>query len=411
MLQNNKKSLSLSLSLLIMFSFNTYALPKPSHIVVAPQCLVKSAGKMDKTLFANASFALIETDDAGIQKLIEAKMQHRITPCGGFVDVTERWHAFQPKTLANDKRAQQFLIDYTAPTQSTAGLTKTSYEIKYEKQVNALLTQLNPQMMWDNLSALSSFQDRYANSDHGVKAANWIKDYVETLAKNNQRSDVTVYTISTGSYKQPSVVAKIGTSSAPGIVIGAHMDTLSGSFSKKPGADDDGSGTVTVLEVARTLLSSGMTFNKPIYFMWYAAEEQGLVGSGYVVSEFKKKNIPVDAVIHFDLTGYAYRNESTLWLIKDYTNKELTSYLEKLINTYVKQPVKYTACGYACSDHASWTKGGFIAAMPAEAAFENSNPSIHSSQDTLEKLTLSHMTDYAKLGTAFVVELAQPVMS
>ncbi len=47
--------------------------------------------------------------------------------------------------------------------------------------------------------------------------------------------------------------------------------------------------------------------------------------------------------------------------------------------------------------------------MPAEAKFENSNPYIHSSQDTMEKLSLEHMTDYAKLGVAFVTELAEPV--
>jgi bacterial leucyl aminopeptidase len=405
----NKKTALFSLGLISSISLTAMAQAPQHHVVVAPQCLIKHTDFSFKTLSETASFVLIETNEAGIDKLIDAKTQYRASGCGGFVNVTESWDAFQPKTLAKDKRAKQFLIDYTKPTKSISNLSKVGYEIKYEKQVNTLLSQLNPQMMWDNLSTLSSFQDRYANSDHGVKAANWIKDYVETLAKNNQRSDVTVYTIPTGSYKQPSVIAKIGTSSAPGIVIGAHMDTLSGSFSKKPGADDDGSGTVTVLEVARTLLSSGMTFNKPIYFMWYAAEEQGLVGSGYVVSEFKKKNIPVDAVLHFDMTGYAHKNESTMWLMSDYSNKELTAYLEKLINTYVKQPVKYTACGYACSDHASWNKGGFAAAMPFESSMNNDNPNIHSSQDTMDKLSLSHMTDFAKLGTSFVVELAQPL--
>src|SRR5262249_37754543 len=100
-----------------------------------------------------------------------------------------------------------------------------------------------------------------------------------------------------GSYVQPSVVAKLGNSDEPGIVVGGHMDTLSSTFELKPGADDDGSGTTTVMGVARTILNSGMKFNKPIYFIWYAAEEAGLVGSGYVVKYFKKNNIPVDAVI------------------------------------------------------------------------------------------------------------------
>jgi leucyl aminopeptidase len=186
------------------------------------------------------------------------------------------------------------------------------------------------------------------------------------------------------------------------------MDTLSSSWELKPGADDDGSGTVTVMQVARNLLNSGMQFKKPIYIIWYSAEEEGLVGSSYVVKDFKKNNIPVDAVVQFDMTGYAYKNDPTIWLINDYVNADLTSYLEKLINTYVKVPVNYTKCGYACSDHASWNQGGYTSSFPFESSFGNDDPYIHTSQDKMDVLSLSHMTDYAKLGTAFAVELAEP---
>ena len=262
--------------------------------------------------------------------------------------------------------------------------------------------------MWDNLTKFSSSKDRYANSDNGVAAASWIKSQVEEIAKAAGRDDVSVYFIDTPGYKQPSVVAKIGKGSGAGIVVGAHMDTTNSSFERKPGADDDGSGSMTIMESARTILSSGATFKKPVYFIWYSAEELGLIGSKNVVSEFKKKKIPVDAVIHFDMTGYAYKNEKTIWLIDDNVDKNLTAYLEKIITTYTKRPVSYTRCGYGCSDHASWTKGGYTAAMPAESRFEDTNPSLHSSRDTIDKLSIEHMTDYAKIATAFTVEMAEP---
>ena len=161
---------------------------------------------------------------------------------------------------------------------------------------------------------------------------------------------------------------------------------------------------------AKTLLASNMQFKRPIYFIWYSAEEEGLVGSQYVVAAFKKQNIPVAQVLHMDMTGYANKNDPTLWLIKDYTNADLTSYLETLIKTYVKQPVKYTACGYACSDHATWTQNGFQSAFAFESEFGKDDPYIHTAQDTMSVLSLSHMTDYAKLATAFMVELAEPVV-
>lgn len=71
--------------------------------------------------------------------------------------------------------------------------------------------------------------------------------------------------------------------------------------------------------------------------------------------------------------------------------------------------MKHSRCGYACSDHASWTNGGFAATIPAEAAYENTNPDLHTSQDTMDNLSLDHMTDYAKLAVAAAVELAEPV--
>jgi leucyl aminopeptidase len=80
-----------------------------------------------------------------------------------------------------------------------------------------------------------------------------------------------------------------------------------------------------------------------------------------------------------------------------------------LIKTYIKRPVRYTACGYACSDHASWTLNGYKAVLPAEAAMEKTNPYIHSPQDKPELLSLEHMTDYAKLAIATAVELAEPI--
>lgn len=385
------------------------------HVLVAPQCLIKNVHTSYETLASTTSLGLLQTDSAGIDAFIEAKQVKTATPCGGFIDVTDDWKAYHPKQLSPGNRAKSFLNQYDKPQKKTLTNTSSNFTIQYEKQVNQLLSQINSQQIWSDLTAFSNtskteFPDRYANSDTGVKAAEWLKNKIETMARENNRNDISVYTVATGSrYKQPSVVVKIGNSTEPGIVIGGHMDTLSSSWELKPGADDDGSGSMTVMGVARTLITSGMHFKKPIYIIWYSAEEMGLVGSGYVVKDFKNKNIAVEAALQFDMTGYAYKNDPTMWLVTDYVNPDLTNYLETLIKTYVKQPVSRTRCGYACSDHASWTQGGFKAAFPFESSFGNDDPYIHTSQDTMDVLSLSHMTDYTKLGVAFAVELAEPV--
>lgn len=415
MLRKHKKMAIFSFGLLSAISLAVQAAPvSDKHIVVAPQCLMKNVNPNTdyKTLSTTTSLTLIETNSAGIDALIEAKNTRTATPCGGFMDATTAWEEYKSKISSSSQRAKSFLKSY----EKTAKHSEGHYAIQYENQVNQLLAQFNPQLIWSDLTDFSNtdnnhFPDRYANSDTGVKAAMWLKGKIEKMATDNNRTDITAYTVATGTnYKQPSVVVKIGNSNAPGIVIGGHMDTLSSRHGVMPGADDDGSGSMTVMSVARTLISSGMQFKKPIYIIWYSAEELGLIGSGYVVKDFVNKKIPVDAVLQFDMTGYTNQNDPTLWLVTDHVNPDLTNYLETLVKTYVKQPVGRTRCGYACSDHASWSQAGFKSSFPFEAAFNKDDPYIHTSDDKMDILSLNHMADFAKLGIAFAVELAEPVV-
>jgi leucyl aminopeptidase len=403
------RKLSVKVALLSVFSalsVSAYSQPVAKHQVVAPPCLTKHLTAPYHTLSTTNSLSLVEVDQAGLNQLVELKHTQR---CGGFMDVSHAWETYTKKSKAAATKPGDFLKHYTKPSAELG--KRHTYKIQYESVVNQQLQNINFQTMWDNLNVLSNdFEDRYSNSENGVKAANWIKAKIEEYAKTYNRKDITIRFVQTGdSYKQPSVVVKMGNSTQPGVVIGGHMDTLASTFENKPGADDDGTGTVTVLETARTLIASGLEFKKPIYFIWYAAEEMGLVGSQYVVEDFVKKHIPVDAVMQFDMTGYAHKNDLTMWLLKDNVSKNLTKFTESLIDTYVKRPYKFTACGYACSDHASWNNEGFPAAMPFEASFETDNPYIHSSNDTIDNLTLNHMMSFSKLATSFAIELAEPV--
>lgn len=398
-------------SLCLLSSISVAANTSPQfgqHIVVAPHCLIKNLTVEYNTLSSNDSLSLIEVSDNGMRQLIEAKHQQK-TPCGGFMDVTDSWKDYKVTSIAIRNPADAFLSRHSKPTKNKLAEQPGEYTIQYKKQVNTLISAINPSNIWSNLTTLSNFENRYANSDNGVKAANWIKSQVEAIAKDNNRKDVTVYTVETNGYKQPSVVAKIGDSSEPGVVIGGHMDTLSFLSKRQPGADDDGSGSMTILEAARTILASGMHFKKPIYFIWYAAEEEGLIGSQNVVRYFQKKQIPVSAALQFDMTGYQYKNDPTLWLLDDNVNASLTTFLDTLIKTYVKQPVGHTKCGYGCSDHASWHGAGFTAAAPFEAKYGQENKNIHSARDTMDLLSLDHMANFTKLAIAAAVELAQPV--
>lgn len=304
------------------------------------------------------------------------------------------------------------------------------YNIRYPVQVKQLLNQINPQEMWNNLTVLTSFPDRSAKTQSGVDAALWIKKHLEELAKKSGRNDVSIFTVETKGLEwghtpyasnQPSVILQIGNSSKPGIVVGAHFDTVT-SYDQGniQGANDNGSGTVAALEVARTLLESGMQFDKPIYLIWYAGEEQDLWGSQAVIAEFQKRNISISALMQLDQVGYAKNNDLTMYLASDknlesdkhtHTDQELTLFTKTLLEKYVGRPVVLSCQGG--SDEEAWTDIAHVKAVrPLEADYcdtENMYQDFHSTRDTMDKLSLIHMTDYLKLAIAFIVELAEPI--
>lgn len=392
----------MAIAILSAGSSAAMAMSNNEHVLLAPNCLLKNITGTYSVLGSNKEYTIVNANEDTIESMAEAKKSLK-SNCGGFTDITMSWNTakFSKTYSINDFITKQ--------TVSKSIELKRKYQIQYTKATEDVIKTIKPKVMWKNLTTLTQFKDRSSRTENGVLAAAWIKDTIETMAKDSGHDDVKVYYVATGGYSQPSIVAKFGDSNEPAIVIGGHMDTLSSSYELKPGADDDGSGSVTVLGVARTILNSHLKFKRPIYFIWYAAEEMGLVGSSYVVRDFQEKNIAVDAVIQFDMTGYREKNDPTIWLMQDNVNLPLTKFIGELVKTYVKTPTNTTRCGYGCSDHASWTDAGYKSSMPFETQMNHEDPYIHTSGDKMDYLSLEHITNFAKLGTAFAVELAEPL--
>lgn len=361
---------------------------------VAANCVVAKLNPLHyQSMAHNQKLTLFKLKKTLIPELIAAK---DVAKCGGFKQVLPE--RFVRKNLSTFLQEEMFV--------PVAKKALPVAPMHYADEVNAAYKLFNRDNIWQNLTTLTALYDRHANSTTGVKAISQLQSILMEYAKD--RRDVKIYTIATGSYRQPSLVLKIGQGNHNAVIVSAHIDTVQGFYSERPGADDDGSGSVSILEAARTILASNQTYQKPLYFIWYAAEEEGLVGSQYVVQEFEKQQITVDGVLHFDMTGYTGRNDPTIWLLRDYVEQEITDYVASLVKTYVKVGVSFTRCGYGCSDHASWTQEGIKAAAATESAFDESNPYIHSRADTMNKLSLSHMANFSKLAIAFAIEMAQP---
>lgn len=84
------------------------------------------------------------------------------------------------------------------------------------------------------------------------------------------------------------------------VVVGAHLDSVP----EGPGINDNGSGTSTILEVARQLRALGVQPRNKVRFAFWGAEEAGLLGSQFYVSSLSAREIKNIALnLNFDMLG------------------------------------------------------------------------------------------------------------
>ncbi|GAO13221.1 uncharacterized protein UV8b_03636 [Ustilaginoidea virens] len=321
------------------------------------------------------------------------------------------------------RRNGQNFMDITGTQNLGAGNLSAKSTVEYpdkcvhQDRVHVLAQRLDKAKMRANLEKFTSFHTRYYNSDHGKKSSEWLLRQVRSIiSKAGAKKTVTAKHFH-HAWKQSSIIATIPGQTNSTIVIGAHQDSINLWLPvlAAPGADDDGSGTVTILEVFRTLLTSrdlvkGKAVNT-IEFHWYSAEEGGLLGSQAIFQKYESSNWDVKAMLQQDMTGYVRGTldaglPESVGVVTDYVHPGLTRFIKTVIEQYCNIPWVETKCGYACSDHASASKAGYPSAFVIESAFENSDKHIHTTSDLLEYLSFDHMLEHAKMTTGLAYELA-----
>ncbi|KAL2810810.1 hypothetical protein BJX63DRAFT_302138 [Aspergillus granulosus] len=89
------------------------------------------------------------------------------------------------------------------------------------------------------------------------------------------------------------------------VMLGGHSDSVA----EGPGINDDGTGTLTLLEIATQL--SKYSVNNCVRFAWWAAEEEGLLGSDYYVSVLsEEENMKIRLFMDYDMLAspnFAYQ--------------------------------------------------------------------------------------------------------
>ena len=319
-----------------------------------------------------------------------------------------------------------------------------------QTRVKPLLNDLSTEWMKTNLEKFSSFYNRYYTSKWGKESSDWLAGKVKEIISdagadklgvtmlrfshqdpNNFNANASAYheggvpplLKERNKWNQTSIIATIPGKSNKTIVIGAHQDSINslgdinqnwGDF-RAPGADDDGSGAITILEAMRVLLKDDniKRGNAPntIEFHWYSAEEKGLLGSIDIFSKYKREGRDVRAMLQQDMTGYVkgtlkHGRPESLGVITDHVDRGLTNFIKGVIKDYCDIPFVETQCGYACSDHASAEFFHYPSAFVIESDMRDTADYIHSEKDTIDQISFPHMLQHAKMTFALAYELA-----
>ena len=202
------------------------------------------------------------------------------------------------------------------------------------------------------------------------------------------------------------------------IVVSAHYDHVGIKNGEVyNGADDDGSGTVALVQIAKAFSKAKKEGHGPkrsILFIHMTGEEHGLLGSKYYSENplFPLKNTITD--INIDMIGrrdeaHVASNNYIYLIGSDYLSTDLYTICEKANNEFVHLDLDYTFNDkkdpnrfYYRSDHYNFAKNG----IPSVFLFNGVHADYHKATDEVSKIEFDALAKRTQLAFSIAWELA-----
>ena len=304
-------------------------------------------------------------------------------------------------------------------------------------RVEQLVGAVSEERLTATLKQLASFNTRFTASDpdpagKGIGAARqWIFDEMQRASPKLQVSFDTYNVAPQGERILKPVELRNVMSVLPGrsprrIYVTAHYDSLArvGSEFKwdvtdnpAPGANDDGSGTALVIELARVFAQSGIDFDATLVFLAFAGEEEGLIGAHLHAEKARTEKTPIDAVFNNDIVGgvsggTGLANTDTVRVFsegpEDSPSRQLARHVRKTAEQYVPDHRVQLIARYdrfaRGGDHIAFNERGFTGVRVTEA---NENYTRqHRVEDTLEGVSFPYLARNARVNAAGMGTLA-----
>jgi hypothetical protein len=315
-----------------------------------------------------------------------------------------------------------------------------------DARISKIVASISESRMEQHLRTLVGFGTRNTLSDtasttRGVGAARqWILD---ELARTNPKLQVSFDTHQipkggriTRDVELRNIVAILPGRTPRRIYVSGHYDTVNlgaqgqaglnttgGGYANPadnadaPGADDDGSGTVLVMELARVFAESGIDFDATLVFTAVAGEEQGLLGARQEARAAKAAKVPVQAIFNNDIVGGAVGGDgitdgATIRLYaegpEDSPSRSLAIFTQRMAARYVpshrvRLMARRDRFGRG-GDHTAWNLEGF-AAVGFRESREN-YAKQHNANDTFDGVSFPYLAQNARVNAAAMAVLA-----
>ena len=238
-----------------------------------------------------------------------------------------------------------FLLSQCGPTKSvqTASVPAPGGPEGLKAKVNSDVPQFTDEKRVGDIMGFLASDDlkgRDSGSEGIEKAAQYIEDF---LASNQVVPYYETYRDTLSNYKRTSYnVLGVVEGTDPVlkneyILIGAHYDhigiiKIENGDGIANGANDNASGTTSVMELAR-YFGTKRTNKRSLIFALFSAEEKGLLGSKHMAKNMKEEGLNLYSVLNFEMTGVPLRGKDYLVYITGYKKSNLA----EVSNGYAKE--------------------------------------------------------------------------
>ncbi len=308
-----------------------------------------------------------------------------------------------------------------------------------DQRITAMVDAVSAERLGATVAALAGFETRHVFSatdrpDRGIGAARqWIFDEFRKMSPRLQVSFDTYQIAAQGQrltrdFELRNVMAVLPGKSARRIYISGHYDTVARAEAAPgfnwaegdnpaPGANDDGSGTALVMELARVFAQSGVEFDATLVFIALAGEEQGLVGAAVHARKAAEDNIRIDAVLNNDiigggLGGSGLANTRALRVFsegpEDSPSRQVARYIQRLAARYVpahevRLIARHDRFGRG-GDHTAFNQYGFAGVRFTET--HENYAKQHTVNDTVDGVDPEYLARNARVNVAAAAGLA-----